>query len=669
MRTQRGGALLVMLMIASIATAYLLVSTLTATRQKLERDEVTAKALAQAKEALIGFAATYRDQPGHASQVFGYLPCPDTDNDGDPNPPCGGTDVSVIGRLPWKTLGLPALRDSAAECLWYAVSGRHKDNAPTPTLNWDTVGQFTLQDASGATLSAGGAHGSAVAVVFAPRGVTGAQTRTTLGNECGGNNIVANYLEGITLLPGAGAISTLTLGNAASVSAGTNNDVGQTITPGEIFDRIHKRGDFKEDVNTLLNDFEACLNSAPPPAASPGNKGMDNVLTMPACSTASWSARRIAVLNNWRDNLLYARPGGSITVNGDGSCQAALIFSGNRSATQLRNTPANRLLPANYLEGANLASFPGGSNYAGTAPTPTEFNPANPAADVVRCIKPGGSSLLSFASNFGNFVPAGVGVTTNASAQTVAIASAVGTAGGCFWSPVTLPLAGKTLRATYAYQFNQSDPVGGSDRGNGFTFSLLRGDLLPPIPCGTQANMGALDAASGWGLKSFIIESDVHLDAGTNDPVENHTAIMAHGNLTHAVLPTGNGYTTAACNGSAAGCRHAPANAFEEAPAPSKHNQRIEIHSGCNSACTVCNPPTHGAPNDYVRISAWVDCSGVLCSYLAADINRVSNPPTINRCIQLDPELNTVYPGFTGGFRSGAAAQSVTISGFDLRSE
>ena len=135
------------------------------------RAQKTAIALAQAKEALIAYAATYKDthdDPGSSSYtVPGYLPCPDLGPPASRRPGCAGSCgsslVSVMGRLPWKTLGLDALKDGSGECLWYAVSGTYKNNpngvsGSTTTsnmMNWDTNGQFDVKDASNTTFLAG----------------------------------------------------------------------------------------------------------------------------------------------------------------------------------------------------------------------------------------------------------------------------------------------------------------------------------------------------------------------------------------------------------------------------------------------------------------------------------------------------------------------------------
>ena len=49
--------------------------------RNLKREAQTAHALAIARDALLGFAANYRNKE-HPNADFGYLPCPDLDGDG-----------------------------------------------------------------------------------------------------------------------------------------------------------------------------------------------------------------------------------------------------------------------------------------------------------------------------------------------------------------------------------------------------------------------------------------------------------------------------------------------------------------------------------------------------------------------------------------------------------
>ncbi|MBK8399842.1 hypothetical protein [Propionivibrio sp.] len=623
---QRGVALLLVLFVViTLGLAFFFRPTDTSSANSV-RERLTEDSLAQAKDALIGFAATYRDT--HPNQVFGYLPCTDTDNDGVADT-CGLKDVSLAGRLPWKTLGISALRDSASECLWYALSGRAKDTPKTDIFNWDTLGQFIVQDASGATLAGAVAHDRPFAVLLAPRAVLGVQSRpSTVITECGGTNVSTDYLEGLGVL-GTGD-TTLVVASADSLRSGTNNDSGLWITSKDIFDRVKQRSDFKNDVEALLNDLVICLNSmAVIPAASVTNKGTDNIIA--ACPTVS--PTKTSFSSNWKENLLYAGgPSGIFTVNsGAASCKAVLIFGGERAnrtvaplVPQTRSTIAEKNDPTMYLEGVNATLFPANGAYAGA----TLFSPSAASADIVRCITglPAGATQVSFAQNLPSFTSTGAipTVTTDTTEKTVVISdNGSGTAGGCFWSPTRIPLDGKTLRAYYEYQFSFADTFATSgaiaDRGNGFTFQLVRGDIpngsggfSQPDTCGTESNLGALNTSDIWGSLSYIVETDIRRNASQNDPSGNHTAIMINGSLNHS----GSGGTpTTACNGTTNGCLFNPANTFEESPAPLTHNQRIEIHTGCNSTCTRCDPKIIGT---YAKISTWVDCTD--CNDVVADL-------------------------------------------------
>lgn len=651
-RRERGAALLIILIIIGIGAAWLLVSALKSSPQ-VERDKTTADVLAKAKDALIGYAATYRDTHpdtgNYTDKVFGYLPCPDTDNDGQADPQCGAKDVTVVGRLPWKTLGLPPLRDSAGECLWYVVSGRTKNNLPTDVLNWDTVGQIEVRDASGQVLAAQNTHDTPWAAIIGPGSVTGTQDRTPAGaSECGGNNNASAYLEGLTLNPAADGVSTLALATSDSAMNGTNNDRGLWITSREIFERVKKRGDFASDIGTLLTDLKTSLDAATPPRVT-----AFNTASTAGCPVTDSPAdqKKDYFRCNWNNNLKFAENVG-ITVNG-APCDAVLIFAGERATGQARVTSADRLNKANYLEAPNLSIFPGGGAYSGA----TDFDPSSASADIVRCIETGSPPPIqvTFTSNFGSFTTAGAGVTANPATQTVAVASTSGSSGGCFWYPTAIPLNGKTLRAYYTFTFMNADPIGGVDIGNGITISFLRGDVGPPTACGSESDLGALDLSTTWGSVSLLVETDIRETPADNDPAGNHTAIMANGNLAHS--PT-NGNVTSACNGTAQGCLHSPANKFEESPTPAQHNQRVEIHTGySDSTCTS----TGGS---YAKIQAWVGCSS--CNDTSTDFAATA---TVNRCTLLDPALNTFYFGLTGGFSSGGGGQGVVIQNLDLRTQ
>ena len=148
------------------------------------RATLTERALAQAREALIAYAA---DRPVNSLVGPGYLPCPDLDGDGWAESTCGslGGDSGQerrLGRLPWKTLGLPRLRDADGEPLWYAVSSKYKgllncaaSRACIDMTPGAALGTITVRDPSGRAIQDGtlvdperAARGGAAAVIFAP---------------------------------------------------------------------------------------------------------------------------------------------------------------------------------------------------------------------------------------------------------------------------------------------------------------------------------------------------------------------------------------------------------------------------------------------------------------------------------------------------------------------
>jgi hypothetical protein len=172
LRRQRGAAFLILVMMLAIAAVSFIVFAAPSESNQLAAARKTAQALAAAREALIGFAASVPD-----SDRPGDLPCPATDYaTGDAGSTCS-TAASRIGYLPWRKLGLPDLRDGSGAPLLYAVSNGFKNSPRTGTLNSDTAGDFTV------------AGENAIAVVFAPGSPIGSQNRNA------GVFNVANFLE------------------------------------------------------------------------------------------------------------------------------------------------------------------------------------------------------------------------------------------------------------------------------------------------------------------------------------------------------------------------------------------------------------------------------------------------------------------------------------------
>lgn len=447
---QQGLALLMMLSLLVLAALTLFVEQFTAARIQARRDEISDAALAQAKEALIAYALTYGDN--HPNKVPGYLLCPETGNsaiatpEGSADLSCGTKNTSVIGRLPWRTLGLEPLRDGAHECLWYAVSGSYKNNPGTDMMNWDTDGQLAVRGADGRSLIAGATtEEHAAAVIFAPGSPMGKQNRSPVADTaiCGGNYNPANYLEASggadnsAVATAAGALSTFIAGGAGN---GVNDRL-IVITPNDIFAAIKKRADFQAALAGLTRRMAQCIaaygtgNAAGPddkrlPWAAPvgladysantsfedntGNlsgrlpfrlkhskSATGNIMTTTNLSSSCpvpWSVADDEWYKNWKDQLFYALAGGfspvattpgacpaCLNANSSGAYAAIVMFAGGRLAGQSRSSPADKAQIANYLEDRNNSNHPniGGDADYRSGPASAGFN------DVLYCIDTG----------------------------------------------------------------------------------------------------------------------------------------------------------------------------------------------------------------------------------------------------------------------------------------
>lgn len=155
---QRGYAMLGIIALLGVTATTVIVTSLSATAVHNEQTRKTSSALALAKQALIASAASSNTRPGS-------LPCPDADDDGIADPTSGAC-TSLIGRLPWQTLGLPDLRDASGERLWYALSQQFTD---ANAVNGNTTGELNVTGTVSAT--------NAAAIVFAPGVSVNGQSR------------------------------------------------------------------------------------------------------------------------------------------------------------------------------------------------------------------------------------------------------------------------------------------------------------------------------------------------------------------------------------------------------------------------------------------------------------------------------------------------------------
>lgn len=151
-RAQRGQALLIALTVLILGTAWFTIGALgKAAPTQASREIRTGEALQAAKTALLAHVTQYAARD--TTNEPGQLPCPESvtlANAGEANTSCSAS-LLVVGRLPWKTLGIDQLRDGDGEPLWYVMRG-FRD----PPINFGTPGQLSV-------------NGSAVvAVVIAP---------------------------------------------------------------------------------------------------------------------------------------------------------------------------------------------------------------------------------------------------------------------------------------------------------------------------------------------------------------------------------------------------------------------------------------------------------------------------------------------------------------------
>lgn len=521
---QRGAALMLVALILLIGGLSFFFSRFS-DNPSVSRDTFSQSSLEQARQALIGYAATYRDS--HAGEMFGYLPCPDTNNDGNAEAGCANAGEVVIGRLPYRTLGMPSLHDSSGECLWYAV-GNFKNNpkndtlVPAEAMNWDTTGHFIVRDLDNQILAAPQqTDGGAAALIFAPGPPLAGQARAAsiAGNPCSGDAtntaaVIAAYLDGGYATPAATALSATYVVTAGRANSAVNNDRVAWVTPGEILSRrVKLRQDFQSGINAMLSGVQACLQSAfvaptPIDTVPPSNANAGRVPN--ACADTLPSGNYDA---NYRDNLFYARcpVAGSrcMTVNG-ATCDGVLLFSGERASGQSRVTDTDKRTIANYLEGANAVPFapgggsPAGSIFAGNGTFGAAQATPTASTDVALCLV----QNLSFASDIGRLETTSPTVagrqfaSVNTVARTLTLGDATTTAApgtlgseslyGCSWFPDSR-LFGNGARIYFTADFQQI--------GEGITFVLADAATNPDtFRCGAAGqSLGYSGQGAGAG--------------------------------------------------------------------------------------------------------------------------------------------------------------------------
>jgi type II secretory pathway pseudopilin PulG len=371
---QHGAALMVMLVIMIMGTTAFLVSALNSSSVQIERDKKTADALAQAKEALKGRAVSDANRPGS-------LPCPDTTNDGQSDS-CSSSNF--IGRLPWKTLGIPELRDGNSEDLWYALASNFRDTSSI--INSDTSAQLSVSGTN-----------EIVAIIFSPgsplisqqRGST-AITCPTDGLSHPANQCASNYLEGENANNDTVFIS--------GAVTNTFNDRLLTISTDQLLPLVEKR--LAKEISSCVADYATNngygrypWSTQLDPTQNPTYDDKDTIRFgrlpdfmgdtqtyglpnnwpggSPACQSI-FTSGGWWMNTNWRELIFYSiankyRPKTPLTtptvctttclsVNPPSAIKekkVVIIFAGKKLTGQNRGTKADKADSANYLEGNN----------------------------------------------------------------------------------------------------------------------------------------------------------------------------------------------------------------------------------------------------------------------------------------------------------------------------
>ena len=284
MKRQSGAALLIMMLLLLVALTAVLVSRLDATALRVEQQGSTQDTLAMAREALLDYAAIRPDLVPSRSFV---LPCPDIDDSGGlaegvaHADACGASGQNVLGRLPWRTIGTPALRDSSQSCFWYVVSGAYKDATTTgaPLVNPDTNGQLQLVGVeTGSVISGLAPAERPVAMIIAPNEPLSYQARAGVssGRQCSSSFIAAQYLDrddtsGISNAALSGAADVVDVFAVTATRSDAHNDRIAWITRADLERRVTGRSDYQSSMQALARAVALCL--ADYALTNPGGSG------------------------------------------------------------------------------------------------------------------------------------------------------------------------------------------------------------------------------------------------------------------------------------------------------------------------------------------------------------------------------------------------------------
>jgi hypothetical protein len=353
---QQGQFIILTVLVLALGTGFLIYSMAEFRSIDYRKNAKTEAALALAREALLGRALSDANRPGS-------LPCPDAvtniannvPGDGIADLLSGSSCPRYIGRLPWKTLDLPDLRDGEGEQLWYALSPAFTDAVP---INTDSIGTITAYSGN----NTGVLSNRAVAVVFSPGAPIGTQARSpTQTATCAmtGTTITQsmcpnNYLE-LESISGINNASTTGPYITVPAKATFNDRLLVVVDSVDLMTQIESRA--AAAILSALQDYRSgsACNCYPWADVSDGtaNDGLEyGRVPLISATTGghsnNWSNAGVTIPqwlidNDWwlvffytvAPNQTYDHNFGSLTVDGSSGNQIVLISAGAATTTRV----------------------------------------------------------------------------------------------------------------------------------------------------------------------------------------------------------------------------------------------------------------------------------------------------------------------------------------------
>ncbi len=313
---QTGAALLIIMAMVLAGIAILVTTSLSINSLREKANHKTTNALQEARKALLGFALQ--------STPPGVLPCPDSDGDGVGDV-SGGNCTTALGRLPYRDILLPELRDGSNSHLWYSLN-----------LNLRSMSSVSKNSSTSTSLNLDGTE--LAAILIAPNRPLASQNRNN-------NSPLSDYLEGIN--------ADANTNNYSRVVDDLHNDVILAIENQDFWNLIETR--VLNSIAELLSQYQnAC--GVYPWAASAGMPPYDSVDTLQqgnvpfdSALPTDWNnacALGIApeswMRNAWADLVYFAfctaSEGNCLNISGDKSLNSAaiLLAPGTRLSGQTR---------------------------------------------------------------------------------------------------------------------------------------------------------------------------------------------------------------------------------------------------------------------------------------------------------------------------------------------